>query len=551
MSATDHPSSATAAENADRRWLFWACFVALIATSFSFIIRAFVVDDWAGQFDLSETQKGELLGVGLWPFAISIVLFSLVIDRVGYGKAMVFAFVAHAVSVVITIFARDYWWLYVGTFINALANGTVEAVINPVVASVYRKQKTRWLNILHAGWPAGLVLGGLLTLALSPDGVLAGFFEGQRASVWKWQVALVLIPTLVYGLMMLRVRFPVSERVAAGVSYRAMLREAGVIGAWIVTFLIVYELNRVFLSGWFADQELGFWAIVGINAAAAAALVVPYAIYVKFALGRGLFILLVALMIPLATTELGTDAWIKELMEQVMREAYGLSGLWVLIYSASIMMVLRFGCAPLVRYLGPLGVLALSSAFAAVGIAFMSQATGAYLIPLAATIYAVGQTFFWPTTLGVVAERFPRGGALTLNAIAGVGMLGVGIIGAQFLGFVQDKQMTAELADRAPALYQEVVEDEPKMSLFGPYRSLDAQAVKALAEEPAETVEQTKAAARRDALLIVSSLPAGMLLVYLLLIAWFRSRGGYRAEDLTTAGEDAETYTGGVEGPVE
>jgi len=107
------------------QWLFWACFIALVATAFGFIIRTQIIGDWGVEFNLSETQKGELLGVGLWPFAISIVLFSFVIDKIGYGRAMVFAFVCHITSAILTIFANGYWMLYVGTFIVALGNGTV------------------------------------------------------------------------------------------------------------------------------------------------------------------------------------------------------------------------------------------------------------------------------------------------------------------------------------------------------------------------------------------------------------------------------------------
>src|SRR5262245_23199152 len=99
---------------------FVGCFLALIATAFGFVVRAMLIDDWGKQFDLTDTQKGEILGVGLWPFAISIVLFSLVIDRIGYGRAMVFAFVCHVTSAVVTIFAKGYWGLWIGTFIVAL-----------------------------------------------------------------------------------------------------------------------------------------------------------------------------------------------------------------------------------------------------------------------------------------------------------------------------------------------------------------------------------------------------------------------------------------------
>ena len=548
---------------AGSRWLFWTCFISLVATSFSFILRAFAVEAWGVEFDLSETQKGELLGVGLWPFAISIVLFSLVVDRIGYGKALAFAWACHVTSVLLTIFAKGYWGLYAGTFINAIANGTVEAVINPVVATMFVRNKTKWLNILHAGWPGGIMLGGLLTLSLTPDGVLAGLFDNPVG--WRTQFLLILVPTGLYGLMLLRARFPVSERVAAGVSYRAMLQEAGVIGMYLVTLLIVWEVCRVVsnVTALFHADGLTLFQqwdwqvrqVLTLAAVISAVLIVPFAIYVCFAPGRWLFILLLLVMIPLATTELGTDAWMKELMETVMRDTYGLSGLWVLIYSATIMTVLRFGCGPVVKALSPLGVLAMSAAMAAIGIAAMSQVSAmtgaALLIPLATTIYGIGQTFFWPTTLGVVSERFPRGGALTLNAIAGVGMLGVGIIGTQFMGFVQDQAIHRQMRAADAALHATVM-DEPKDGLFGRYQPLDSEKVAALPADDAAVVKDAKAQARRTALLTVAALPVGMCVLYLLLIAYFRMRGGYQAEVLAGhAAPDGKTYTGGVTGPVE
>ena len=132
----------------------------------------------------------------MWPFAISIIAFSLIIDRIGYRKAMIFAFICHVASAFITIFANGYWMLYIGTFIVALGNGTVEAFINPVVATMFRKDKTRWLNILHAGWPGGLVLGGVLVI-----------FLGSDAS-WQMKIGLILLPTLIYGWMLWDRVFP-------------------------------------------------------------------------------------------------------------------------------------------------------------------------------------------------------------------------------------------------------------------------------------------------------------------------------------------------------
>ena len=159
---------ARGADGVRQKYLFWACFIALIATAFGFIVRTQIIDEWALEFNLTETQKGEILGAGLWPFAITIVLFSLIVDRIGYGRAMVFAFVCHVGSAIVTIQAKSYEMLYFGTIISALGNGTVEAVINPVIVTMFTKQKVKWLNILHAGWPGGLVLGGVIALAETP-----------------------------------------------------------------------------------------------------------------------------------------------------------------------------------------------------------------------------------------------------------------------------------------------------------------------------------------------------------------------------------------------
>lgn len=172
----------------NERKLFWACFIALIATAFGFSVRAMVLDTWADKFHLDKVEMGQITGVGLWPFAISIVLFSLVIDKIGYGRAMAFAFACHVAFVVITIKASGYWGLYIGNLIFALGNGAVEAVINPVVATMFSKEKPKWLNILHAGWPGGLVLAGLLTIAMKSLEKSLPWLD------WKYEIALILAP---------------------------------------------------------------------------------------------------------------------------------------------------------------------------------------------------------------------------------------------------------------------------------------------------------------------------------------------------------------------
>ena len=117
----DATAKAPAATGGDKK-LFWACFVALTATSFAFMLRIMIVDDLAREFDLSKTQEGEIFGVGFWPFSVSIVLFSLLIDRIGYGTAIVFAFLGHIAFALLTIFAEGYWTLYVGSLCGAFAS---------------------------------------------------------------------------------------------------------------------------------------------------------------------------------------------------------------------------------------------------------------------------------------------------------------------------------------------------------------------------------------------------------------------------------------------
>lgn len=485
--------------------LFITCFAALVATSFCFVLRAFVIDDWGHEFGLSATQKGELLGVGLWPFSISIVLLSLLIDRVGFRAVLWFAVACHAIGTGVVVLGGGYWALYVGTFVLSLGNGAVEAAVNPLIATAYRHDKTKWLNMLHAGWPGGLVLGGLLALALG-TGV-----------DWRWKIGLVIVPVIAYSLLLLRQTFPVSERVAAGVSYRAMLAEAGYVAALIVVSLIVVEIGRVF--AWPAALQIALIAVVtGI-----------YAFYTRSP-GRPLFIIMLLIMVPLATTELGTDSWITSLMEPEMVRM-GLQPGWVLVYTSALMLVLRLLAGPLVHRFSPLGLLALCAAVAAVGLYSLAAATG-IMILAAATLYGIGKSFFWPTSIGFVAEQFPKGGAVTMNVLAGVGMLAVGIVGSVLLGAIQDRSigdsLAAHDAQHGTQLHATFFTQE-KTGLFGSYHALDEAKVTAADSQPRAVVESIVTGSKKAALKSVAMLPLVMLGCYLLLMLYFRRRGGYRA----------------------
>lgn len=499
--------------------LFWACFVALVTTSFGFILRALTLPQWGEEFNLTNTQIGEIAGVGLWPFAISIVLFSLFIDRIGYKNSMIFAFVCHVVSAFLTFFATGYWSLYIATFIVALGNGTVEAVINPVVATMFSREKTKWLNILHAGWPTGLVLGGILALIM-----------GAEAS-WKLKMILILLPTILYGILMFARRFPVNERVKAGVSYLAMLKEVGIGGALIVTALVVFQIGSIFE-----------WSNV-TNTIITLALVAVYGYYVR-SFGQPIFILLILLMVPLATTELGTDSWISDLMAPEMRKI-GLQAGWILVYTSAIMAVLRLFAGSIVHRITPLGLLAVSSAVACAGLFLLSFSTGAMVL-IAATVFGLGKTFFWPTMLGVVAERFPKGGALTLNITGGVGMIAAGVVGAVILGFIQDKTINDKLNtydSLNKTTLQETYATEEKTSIFGDYQALDVAALAQSDDKVKEVVRTIQESSKKEALKTIAIFPIIMLVSYLGLIIYFKTKGGYKAVVLEEKEETEQLVT--------
>lgn len=315
---------------------------------------------------------------------------------------------------------------------------------------------------------------------------------------------------------MLRVKFPVHERVKAGVSYKSMLQEAGVLGAAIIVIMIVRELGRVFA-----------WSLTA-QIIISAALILGYAVYVRSP-GRPMFIFLVLIMVPLATTELGTDSWITELLTPVMGDI-GLQAGWVLVYTSFIMVLMRFSAGPIVKRFTPLGTLAMCSVVAIIGLVFLSKAAG-IMIFIAATLYGIGKSFFWPTMLGVVAERFPKGGALTLNTISGVGMLTVGVIGAAFLGNIQDRQIDRDLYFQNQVLHEQVAGAE-QSSVFGKYKPLNQAKLATLTPEERGLVTRIVDMAKKNALMTVAIFPAIMLLCYLGLIFYFRSKGGYKVVEL-------------------
>jgi MFS family permease len=204
----------------------------------------------------------------------------------------------------------------------------------------------------------------------------------------------------------------------------------------------------------------------------------------------------------------------------------------VLVYTSAIMFVLRFFAGPLVHKLSPLGLLMTCSLLAAGGLFFLAHAgTAPKLIFLAATLYGVGKSFFWPTTLGMVSEQFPRGGALTLNAMGGVGMIAVGVLGAPFLGTLQDRSLDRAVQVANPAIHAQVAGTEQKSFLLT-FRPLDKQKIAALPPDARAEVEQIHGRSNQATLAKFAVLPLIMAAAYAVLSLYFAKRGGYRAVQL-------------------
>ena len=198
-----------------RRRLFIASCIALVTTAMVFSIRAAILDDLGAHFHVSKELVGIFAGKAFLGFAAAILIGGPLCDTLGMKPLLVVAWLLHVSGVVLTIFAPSYGVLESATFIVGLGNGLVEGVINPLTATIYADQKTHRLNVLHAWWPGGLIIGGLSAYALTKLGF-----------GWQIKMGLILVPAVVYGLMTLGQRFPATERVASGVSAGKMFREA-------------------------------------------------------------------------------------------------------------------------------------------------------------------------------------------------------------------------------------------------------------------------------------------------------------------------------------
>lgn len=345
----------------NRTQLFRASCLSLLVTSLSFGIRAGILGDQGVRFHLNASELGTIAATAFWGFPLAIIVGGFIVDIIGMKKLLVGAFIFHLLGILLTIFANGYWTLFLSTLLIGIANGTVEAACNPLVASLFTDNKTTKLNHFHLWFPAGIVIGTLVVFGL--DTLLAHGAAEKPYWISQVEIAVMLIPTLIYGFLFSKLDFPVTERVSSGVSTSDMYK----------------------------------------------ALINP------------LFFFMIICMFGTAITELFTNQWVAVLFKTVTNNA-----ILILTFVASIQVLGRAFASPIVHRFASQGVLLISAILSALGIYLMIHLHGD-AIYFAAVIFGLGVAFFWPCMIGFVAENLPRTGAVGLNLMGGAGMFAVSV----------------------------------------------------------------------------------------------------------------------------
>lgn len=342
-------------ENINRNKLFLASCIALITTAMTFAIRARLESVFGPEgVGLTLKQIGFAFTPAFWGFTIAMMIGGPLVDSLGIRKITWVAFVTHAIGIVGTIFASSMMSLFVATLFIGIGNGMVEAALNPMIASMYPKEKTKMLNRFHVWFPGGIVIGSVV-------GYLIMDVMGMS---WQVMVGTLFIPLVIYGFLFMGQSFPKTERVEMGVSNADM------------------------------------WKSVA----------------------SPLFLFMGFCMLLTAATELGTNQRIESLLKES-----GTNALLVLAFMNGIMAAGRAFAGPIAHKLSTSGMLLFSAIFSFIGLMLFTQLDGNMTF-VAAAVFAIGITFFWPTMLSFVAENIPQSGALGLSIMGGLGMLSVSIV---------------------------------------------------------------------------------------------------------------------------
>src|SRR5689334_14867476 len=349
----------------DRTRLFLVSALALATAGIAASLRANSAADiqriFLDPIDSAHSAEmiGAILGIPFLGFALTIAIGSPLLDVIGMGLLLPLSGILLAAGSLIMVFADSlatgrgvYTVLWSGALVLGIGWGLVETVINPLMTSLYPRDKAARLNAVHAWWPGGLVIGGLLGVAMSSVGL-----------GWRAKLALIALPGVLVAILCLGVKFPPTERAAAGVSMGQMFRE----------------------------------------------------------LANPLFIVLFLSMFLTAASELAPGQWVDFALSRTVH----MPGILLLVYVSGLMFVMRHFAGPLVHRLSSIGLLWVSCLLAALGLVALSYANSPVMGMLAATLWGTGVCFMWPTMLATASERFPHGGALLMGLMGTAGMLSI------------------------------------------------------------------------------------------------------------------------------
>lgn len=192
--------------NKDR--IFLAACISLIVTSMTFAIRAGILTQLGTDFQISNEKLGWINSMAFLGFPLAMIIGGLLYNSIGAKKLMTVAFICHILGLILTIYAGGFWTLIISTFFIGFANGSVEAACNPMIADMYTNNRTAMLNKFHVWFPGGLVIGALVSQFMSSNGM-----------GWQMQIAVMLIPTLIYGYLVFSQKFPEGENIESNTSH--------------------------------------------------------------------------------------------------------------------------------------------------------------------------------------------------------------------------------------------------------------------------------------------------------------------------------------------
>ncbi len=188
-------------EKTNAQKVFTLCCVALTVTSMTFAIRAGILGELGSQYGLNGEQLGWVNAMAFLGFPLATMFGGFLYNAMGARKLITLAFACHLLGLILTIMAGGFWSLLISTFLIGFANGSVEAGCNPLIAEIYKDNKTTMLNKFHVWFPGGIVIGALISNAMTSAGL-----------GWQLQVAVIIVPTLVYGYMLWTSAFPTFDR---------------------------------------------------------------------------------------------------------------------------------------------------------------------------------------------------------------------------------------------------------------------------------------------------------------------------------------------------